>query len=145
MRLPGMLPPHHRPRMQPQTHRQHPTVGDITNLHLQPLHKNCTTMKQISLADAQELACSDTGRLNDEIRYCQADWSVANARYIGDIEAKRCDKTFYGSWKGGWKKQMRLDARTRANKELLNEFLRENCTTIDGAIWLNNPTIIASL
>ena len=102
-------------------------------------------MKQISLADAQAIACSDTGRLNDEIRYCQADWIQANARYIADIEAKRCDKTFYGSWAKGWKVQMRIEARQIADKNMLHAFLCENCTTIDGAIWLNNPTIIASL
>jgi hypothetical protein len=144
MRLPGMLPPHHRPRMQPQTHRQHPTVGSITRRHLQPLHPT-THMKQITTKQAQDFSCTDPYVVKIEIKVCQANWIRENARHIADIEAKRCDKTFYGTYPKGWRHAMKSESEKQAKDILLKQVLNQECVQLDGAIWLNNMQLINQL
>lgn len=102
-------------------------------------------MKQITLKQAEHLAFENTVRLNDEIKYCQADWIRDNARFIADIECKRCDKTLFGEWPKGWKAEMLRASKETARKALLDRFLRDECKQLDGAIWLGNWQMIEQM
>ena len=87
----------------------------------------------------------DGNKLKYEIQYCQQDWIIANARFIADIETKRSDKTLFGEWPKGWKAQMLKDSAEAAKDALLSRFLRDECTQLDGAIWLGNWQLIQEL
>lgn len=102
-------------------------------------------MKQISESTAKKIATSNKSRLEDEIKYCQADWIKENARYIADIECGRVDKTIYGEWPKGWKREMRRAAIEMATRALVERFLRDECKQLDGAIWLGNMQMIEDL
>ncbi len=102
-------------------------------------------MKQISLKQAKHLAFANCVRLNDEIKYCQVDWIRDNARFIADIECKRCDKTFYGDWPKGWKVEMVRASTEAARTAILERFLRDECKQLDGAIWLGNMQMILEM
>lgn len=97
------------------------------------------------MKQAERLALANTTRLNDEVKYCQSDWIRANATYIADIEAKRCDKTLYGEWPKGWRAEMLRASKETATKALVDRFLRDECKLLDGAIWLGNWQMIESM
>lgn len=101
-------------------------------------------MKQITLKQAESLAFAG-GALDYEIKLCQGDWIRSNADRIADIELKRSDKTLWGTFPSGWKKQMVKGAIIMARKNLLERFLRDECKQLDGAIWLCNWQMIQSL
>ena len=103
---------------------------------------NQTTMKQITLKQAESLACSDPLRLSYEIKYCQQEWIETNARYIADIETKRADKTLYGEWPKGWRAEMLRASKEKAKSDIVARFLRDECKQLDGAIWLGNWQMI---
>lgn len=102
-------------------------------------------MKQITTKQAESLACADAHTLKQEIQYCQADWIRDNARYIADIETKRTDKTFYGTWPKGWRAAMKADSIVRARLGLTTCFINSECFQLDGAIWLGNFQLINQL
>lgn len=102
-------------------------------------------MKQITLDQAKAIAFSDQYRMNLETQYCQQDWIKNNARYIADIELKRCDKTAYGQFPKGWKAEMKRASEEMAKADILARFLREQCKQLDGAIWLGNWQMIEQL
>ena len=102
-------------------------------------------MKQISPKTAEKLALQDETKLKYEMQYEQHDWIVKNAKYIADIETKRCDKTLFGEWPKGWKAQMLKDSSEAAKSALLSRFLRDECELLDGAIWLGNWQMIQEL
>ena len=102
-------------------------------------------MKQITTKQAQDLACTDPYVVAIEIQYCQADWIRDNSRHIADIECKRTDKTFYGTWPKGWKFAMKSESEKRAKSDLLDRFLNRECFQLDGAIWLGNFQLINQL
>jgi len=99
-------------------------------------------MKQITLSQAKSIAFADQYRMSLETRYCQEDWIKANARYIADIELKRCDKTAYGQFPKGWKAEMKRASLEKAKSDILSRFLRDQCKQLDGAIWLGNWQMI---
>jgi hypothetical protein len=102
-------------------------------------------MKQITSKQAENLALKDDNKLKCEIKYCQQDWIIKNARFIADIETKRSDKTLFGEWPKGWKAQMVKDSVEIAKAALLSRFLRDECKQLDGAIWLGNWQMIQDL
>ena len=102
-------------------------------------------MKQISPKTAEKLALQDETKLKYEMQYEQHDWIVKNAKYIADIETKRCDKTLFGEWPKGWKAQMLKDSAETAKAALLSRFLRDECNQLDGVIWLGNWQMIKEL
>jgi hypothetical protein len=102
------------------------------------------TMKQITMKQAQDLACQN-GTLRLEIEYCQADWIKDRSRVIADIECKRTDKTYYGEWPKGWKAAMKEESAERALHDLTERFLKRECKELDGAIWLGNWQMIQNL
>jgi hypothetical protein len=99
-------------------------------------------MKQINHAQVLKLATENKMRLNDEIKYCQAEWIRDNARHIADIETKRADKTLYGEWPKGWRKEMLVASIRAAKSNLVERFLRDECKQLNGVIWLANWQII---
>ena len=101
-------------------------------------------MKQITIKQAESLAFAG-GSLEYETKLCQGDWIRVNADRIADIEMKRCDKTLWGTFPNGWKKQMVKGAKMMAKKNLLERFLRDECEQLDGAIWLGNITMIEQI
>lgn len=101
-------------------------------------------MKQITKKQAEDLACQN-GALRLEIEYCQADWIKDNARVIADIECKRTDKTYFGSWPKGWKAAMKAESAERALHDLTERFLKRECKELNGAIWLGNWQMIQNL
>jgi hypothetical protein len=101
-------------------------------------------MKQITIKQAEALAFAG-GSLEYETKLCQGDWIRCNADRIADIEMKRCDKTLWGTFPNGWKKQMAKGAKMMARKNLLERFLRDECKLLDGAIWLGNITMIEQM
>ncbi len=102
-------------------------------------------MKQITPKQALELATSNKSRLKSEIYYCQEDWIRGNATYIAAIECGRYDRTLCGEWPKGWKAEMKKEAKVMAEKALLDRFLRDECKTLDGVIWLGNWEMIQQL
>jgi hypothetical protein len=102
-------------------------------------------MQQITLEQANMLATKDARALAQEIRWCQGDWIRENASRIADIETKRSDKTLYGEWKKGWKKEMLRASTEKAKSDLLARFLRDKCKQLDGAIWLDDWQTIQEL
>ena len=102
-------------------------------------------MKQITLKQAEKLACSNKYALKFEIECCQKEWIEKNAKYISDIETKRADKTLFGEWPKGWKNQMVKDSAEISKAALLSKFLRDECKQLDGAIWLGNWKMIQEL
>jgi hypothetical protein len=102
------------------------------------------TMKQITMKQAEDLACQN-GALKLEVEYCQADWIKENARVIADIECRRTDKTYFGTWPKGWKHQMKTESAKRALHDLTERFLRRECKELDGAICLGNWQMIQNL
>jgi hypothetical protein len=102
-------------------------------------------MKQITLKQAEALALADEYRLRYETQYCQEDWIKANARYIADIEMKRCDKTAYGQFPKGWKAEMKRAATEKSRADILARFLRDECKQLNGAIWLGNWQMIQEM
>ena len=101
-------------------------------------------MKQITKQQAESLAFAN-GALEYETKLCQGDWIRKNADRIADIETKRCDKTLWGTFPDGWKKQMAKGAKMMAKENLLERFLRDECKQLDGAIWLGNITMIEQM
>jgi len=102
-------------------------------------------MKQISTAQARILAYSDPSELRREERYCQGDWIKENAYHIAEIETKYLPKTFYGGWPKGWKHAMKIEAKARAEKNILDQFITRECLLLDGVIWLSNLSLIERL
>jgi hypothetical protein len=102
-------------------------------------------MKQITTMQAEALACAEAYVVKNEIEYCQADWIIANARYIADIECKRIDKTFYGTWPKGWKVAMKAESTAKAKADLTARFIARQCFKLDGVLWLGNLKLIEKL
>jgi len=102
-------------------------------------------MKQITIKQAEILACADNRTLKLEIEYCQADWIRHNARQIADIESKRTDKTFFGTWPKGWRNAMKVESVKQAKDDLMKRFIAKECLQLDGVLWLGNLFFIAEL
>jgi hypothetical protein len=95
-------------------------------------------MKQITKSQAKTLALADQPALRFETSCCQVDWIKKHAREIAEIETKLRDKTNWGDFPKGWRHEMVRESKDRAEKTIVDRFIRENCCVIDGSIWLGN-------
>jgi len=99
-------------------------------------------MKQITHKEATAYALRNKIRLADEMKFCQEFWIIANAPKIARIESGRCDKTHFGDYPHGWKKAMIVHCGKEAERNIVDEFISDNCDIIDGALWLNKWSVI---
>ena len=94
-------------------------------------------MKQITYDQARGMAMKDRSRWQREVHDKIQSWLRDNAKYIADIETGLSSKTLFGEWPGGWQKEMRRAAKSKARDTITENFIRTYCARIDGAIWLN--------
>jgi hypothetical protein len=102
-------------------------------------------MKQITAKQIEALALADAREVKRWTEYAAADWIIANARHLAEIEFGRVTKTFFGEWPKGWRHEMKREAKEKAKADLIERFKRQNIKEIDGALWLNNHQIISQL
>ena len=101
-------------------------------------------MKQISpkIAEALAIKGATPGEISREEEFFASQWLKENARHVAAIETGRVDKTYFGEFPKGWRAAMKSQARAKAREYIVEEFIREKCALIDGALWLNDWQLI---